>query len=383
MKALLASASVVAAIAIRGRLVLLVAATTLVLAITLSLVTSARWHHVTHADATGLVVVPCPSIASAVDGNAADPPSAQDLDAACGRGFSSPSLPPTGAISIASLAKAIGNRDGVLEASDFAGVVPANANQISGSCTSVEPGCTLDVFAFVDAEATVRFDAPPELTFVPYDSTVLWPPTPSPSPTGTLSPTATGTPTATPTRGYGIVPVFISNGWTCDLNSEDADCSSVPSGDGDGVVLAGLIVGPFGAPSFGSQTISVSQGASTLMADISIVGPPTNTPAPSATPNVTASPTSTSTVFPTSTPTVSSTPVPTDTATTTNIPTATATPTSTNTPTATATATPEPGDRVIQVITRARDRLCSRLGLNSLPCRALNRALLRFTARRR
>ncbi len=77
----------------------------------------------------------------------------------------------------------------------------------------------------------------------------------------------------------------------------------------------------------------------------------------------------------TATPTATDTPTATPTATDTS--TATPTPTATNTPT----VTPTPSAQAIRVITEIRDRMCSRFGLNSIPCRALNRVLLRFTAR--
>ena len=225
----------------RGRFVPLVIAAAIASAIALALVASRQSDHVTHADATGLVVVPCRSIASAVDGNASDPPSAQDLYVTCGSGYTPPSIPPTGAISIAALASAIGDQDGRLESSDFAVIQALSTNEIASSCIRLAPDCTLNVFVFVDDEAPVRFEPPGVFSFYPHE--VLVPPTPTPTPSPTPTPIVTPSPTPTcaataPNHCSGLRPYAVEddNLWICDLNSEDADCSGVPSGDGDGVV---------------------------------------------------------------------------------------------------------------------------------------------------
>jgi hypothetical protein len=100
--------------------------------------------------------------------------------------------------------------------------------------------------------------------------------------------------------------------------------------------------------------------------DVVAPGSETATPTPSATPTATATdtPTSTSTATPTNTPTA----------------TATLIPSPTQSPPA-ATPTPAPQAKVIQIITRVRDKLCARFGEHSAACRALNRVLARFETR--
>lgn len=142
-----------------------------------------------HAETTDVVVIGCEFIAGAVDGDTTDTTTNADVAAACGgdsntlaaTGFGT-SLPATGAISIASLANAIGDEDGKLEKSDFAGIEGYDDNQISTDCsngilTNAQRGataaqyatgfaCTLDVFVFVNDEGPVKIDLPSGLATI-------------------------------------------------------------------------------------------------------------------------------------------------------------------------------------------------------------------------
>lgn len=122
-----------------------------------------------HADTTGVTVIGCEFIAGAVDGVTTDATTAADVVAACGIGGAV--LPPTAAVdtaSIENLAKAIGDKDGVLEKSDFSGALAESwdDNQISTVCTAAGLYCTLDVFVFVDDEKPVDIDLPSGLATV-------------------------------------------------------------------------------------------------------------------------------------------------------------------------------------------------------------------------
>ncbi len=198
-----------------------------------------------HADTTAVVVVPCEGLADYLDGSTTDTPpdgtiptTDPELLAACGNGTATvgPNIPPTGAISIAKLATAIGDKDGILEASDLTALQTLGANQIGAGCVVAIATCTLDVFAFTDNESTVTFNAPNGLQFVPSDTS--------------------------------------SNDWTCDLNTEDFDCQNVPNNDGNGVVMAGLIngTGTAALTAGDTGTIKVSQDAVESDATITVVG---------------------------------------------------------------------------------------------------------------
>jgi adhesin/invasin len=141
-----------------------------------------------HASTTDVVVIGCEFIAGSVDGNAANTITNADVQAACGGsatvGGPATSLPPTaapGVPSIANLALAIGNEDGILTASDFrSDSLDENwdQNQLSTDCTTagrtyvtaLAPiltgdfvnglSCTLDVFVFVDHEGPVTLSLP-------------------------------------------------------------------------------------------------------------------------------------------------------------------------------------------------------------------------------
>jgi hypothetical protein len=134
-----------------------------------------------HAETTDVVVVACENIASLVDGISTDAITNADVQAVCGgdgttnaTGFGT-ALPPTAAAgvpSVANLANALGDEDGVLEASDFRGEFDENwdNNQISTDChfgggqtffdLTVGMACTLDVFVFVNDEGATKIDLP-------------------------------------------------------------------------------------------------------------------------------------------------------------------------------------------------------------------------------
>jgi hypothetical protein len=135
-----------------------------------------------NAETTDVVVIGCEFIASAIDGNTTDVITDGDVQAACGgdatgsnaAGFGT-ALPPTaapGVPSVANLAKAIGDEDGALEASDFRGEFDENwdNNQVSADCRFgggqdaldffLGMACTLDVFVFVDDESPTKIDLP-------------------------------------------------------------------------------------------------------------------------------------------------------------------------------------------------------------------------------
>ena len=175
------------------------------------------------ADTTDVVVIGCELIAGAVDGDTTNALTNNDVAAACGgtataldeNGLTNPlagerltlpaiavknTLTPFGfqacgqpatvtvgtgtCASIAALAKAIGDEDGKLEASDFRGELDENwdDNQMSTDCSFANVGtsgfgnsvlglgvgfaCTLDVFVFVNDNAPVTFDAPSGLTWI-------------------------------------------------------------------------------------------------------------------------------------------------------------------------------------------------------------------------
>lgn len=159
---------------------------------------------VAHGDATLVASVPCSAIAGLIDGNAGNALTAADTDAACGIGGTP--LPPTGTRSMAGLSDALGDRDGVLEYSDFIGIPSLNLHQIAVSCTAPSPTCTLDSFVFVNDEAQVTFDLPAGLASV-----------------------ETGGDYRCTTDGVTL--------------TTDNDCSNTAPNNGDGVVLAHIING--------------------------------------------------------------------------------------------------------------------------------------------
>jgi hypothetical protein len=149
-----------------------------------------------HADTTDVVVVACENIAGLIDGDPSNATNEGDVQVACGAdalgthvvGYGT-ELPAgtsatagkhgtPGARSVYSLANAIGNEDGTLEASDFRGADHFDENwdqnQISTDCTkAAQPiggsfllsvgsslACTLDVFVFVNHDQRIEFDLP-------------------------------------------------------------------------------------------------------------------------------------------------------------------------------------------------------------------------------
>ena len=142
--------------------------------------------HRASADSTDVVVIGCELIAPYVDGDPTDAVSNEDVARACGGGAIAKALPsfnnstPGDNQSIQLLAKAIGNGDGKLTASDFRGGLVNedwDDNQISSDCSiklnastagnfgstvaQMNTGfaCTLDVFVFVNHDEPVTIDA--------------------------------------------------------------------------------------------------------------------------------------------------------------------------------------------------------------------------------
>jgi hypothetical protein len=144
-----------------------------------------------HADVTDTSVIGCEFIAGAIDGDNSNAITNLDVQTACGgdaplthvMGYGTElpagtaatagSLGVPGMRSIASLANAIGNEDGVLTKSDFnmADHFDENwdQNQISTDCKvagnntlafASDLACTLDVFVFVNHDQLVNFDLP-------------------------------------------------------------------------------------------------------------------------------------------------------------------------------------------------------------------------------
>lgn len=156
------------------------------------------------ADADAAVAVRCDLFAAYVDGIPGDPLGAEDITAACEPG----NLPQTaapGAPSIASLATALGDGDGVLEPLDLA-PIDSDGDELSVTCTSPSLGCTVTVFTFVNDEAptTIEFQG---------DALV-------------------------------VLEAPAANSYTCAAPPPggDEDCDSFNL-DGDGVVLFHLVVG--------------------------------------------------------------------------------------------------------------------------------------------
>ncbi len=123
-----------------------------------------------HADTTAMAVIACENLAPYLDGDESNPTTAPDLDNAC-LGY----IPPTGVLSIASLAAALGNNDAVLQFDEIALLAAKDNNRIDQSCTyqavvvdATVPadGCTLVVLVFVDDESPVAFDVPSGLAVI-------------------------------------------------------------------------------------------------------------------------------------------------------------------------------------------------------------------------
>ena len=132
------------------------------------------------ADTTNVVVIGCEFIAGAIDGDLTNPITDADVAAACGGnglGGAPAALAPSagqgGGRNLYNLAGAIGNKDHILQASDFRGGGPVDeslgANQLSTDCRRAGAtandfayglSCTLDVFVFVNRESPVLLSLP-------------------------------------------------------------------------------------------------------------------------------------------------------------------------------------------------------------------------------
>lgn len=237
------------------------------------------------ADTTDVVVIGCELIAGAVDGDTTNGlPSDFDTASACGANDEGDAadpltLPavcgPVGTCpSIENLAKAIGNEDGVLEASDFRGELDENwdNNQLSTDCTLAlgAPtfttaglllgfGCSLDVFVFVNDNSPVTFDAPTGLTWVENHTQDMVCNTDSEA-SGTTGP------------GAQVIagPPYTSTGNILDNDCSDTVSATSDDNNGDGVVLAHLLADT------GSRgdvlTVNVTQEQVEQSFDVNIVG---------------------------------------------------------------------------------------------------------------
>jgi hypothetical protein len=201
--------------------------------------------HTAHADTTGISVVGCELLASAVDGDLTDTIDATtDYTDLCGIGGAS--VTPA---DITNLANTLGDQDGKLEKSDLADVEGLDANQVGEECTvAVETavsgtgvGCTLDVFVFVDDEAPVTLDNPEGLTSI-------------------QSPGTTDFTCNTDGAGLG----------------QDNDCQDTGTANGDGVVVFQLAVatGTGGAARGDVKTVNVTQESVAQSDDVNVVGVP-------------------------------------------------------------------------------------------------------------
>lgn len=160
--------------------------------------------HTARADTTNMAVIACENLAPYLDGDAGDTTTQADLDAACLQ-----PLPPTGAVSVASLEDGIGAGDGVLTYFDVILLDGLDHNRIPADCTyaavvtnatKAAAGCTLVVMVFVDDESPVTLDLP-----------------------STLASIETGGDVVCNSDGSGA--------------GVDDDCSDAVAGNGDGVVV--------------------------------------------------------------------------------------------------------------------------------------------------
>ncbi len=159
-----------------------------------------------HATPTGVAVIACENLAPHLDGDPTDATTPADEQAAC-----LDPIPPTGPLSIASLASTLGDQTAPLDFLDTAPIDFLDHNRIDETCTyeavitdATKPavGCTLLVFVFVDDEATTTLDLSAGLSAV---------------------------------EGSG------SNSYVCGSEGsapgQDADCNDAVSPNGDGVVV--------------------------------------------------------------------------------------------------------------------------------------------------
>lgn len=164
----------------------------------------------TSAVTTSMSVVHCQLLAPYIDGDSNDSTTLDDIAVACNDTFDAADLALMAGSDLDAGEDPLGDGDGALEKSDLAGIENLDANQVRETCTGdIDPAdvtfpadnmCNYVVFAFVNDEATVTFDA---------------------------------------TAGYQVddfVAGANTTNWTCDDNGEDPDCDDTPASDGDGVV---------------------------------------------------------------------------------------------------------------------------------------------------
>ena len=229
-----------------------------------------------------MAIIACENLAPYLDGDPTDATTPADEQAAC-----LDPIPPTGPLSIESLATALGDKDTVLELADTVELDLLDHNRISQDCTyqavivqqtMPASGCTLLLVTFVDDEATVSLDVPAGLA----------------------------------TIESGGVGDFLCRTEGSELG-EDNDCDDALDDNGDGVVVFHVL--NESSTDGNSEEANVSQesveqtGLIQVSSDTRYDPRATNTPEPKVTdtPEPTATntpePTATKTPIPTATPT--------------------------------------------------------------------------------
>lgn len=187
-----------------------------------------------HAEVDGTVAIGCEFLARYIDGDPddpTDPPGPGDYTNAC-NGIDS--------TDVANLGDALGDEDGTLEASDFEDI------DLDGNQLQEDGSNSIYVFAFVDNDGTVTFDAGSGLTVV-------------------VNPDDDAVPN-----------VDDLNAETCGATEGlDLDCDTDVNDDGDGVVVATIDVGTADAGDDVDVDVAQADDPSTESTQtISVVGAP-------------------------------------------------------------------------------------------------------------
>ena len=205
---------------------------------------------------TDISVVHCLLLAPYIDGNSNDVTTGpadgvdNDLARACNITFDAADWAIMAGSDLDPGEDPLGDGDGVLEKSDLAGIENFDANQMDERCTGlIDPTdptgalpanlCNYIVFAFVDDESPVSFDA---------------------------------------SAGYQVddfVAGANTTNWLCDDNGEDPDCDDTPASDGDGVVYTRVFNDGASASERGDdEEVVISQEAVEQSEDMLTVGAP-------------------------------------------------------------------------------------------------------------
>jgi hypothetical protein len=152
------------------------------------------------ADVDSTAAISCLFVAEVIDGDPLDVVTGNEVFAACD------SLTPS---EIATIASGVGDQDAALEAGEL-GTIDVDANQVTDDLAATLPRLTtIYVFAFVDDDGRVTFDADSGVSVSINDDGSVTDPTPADD----------------------------ANVETCE-GDDDADCGTSILGDGDGVVVA-------------------------------------------------------------------------------------------------------------------------------------------------